>query len=108
MESFLWTMLAAAITGLTWIAYTHHRSFAKIHKWLTYISIFIYVYINTWDMGAKTMITAITTSMYKTDRLDSAHKIIVEEIIKAASEKELPYMNLIIVVFLCFNAYIFF
>ncbi|MCW8918476.1 MAG: hypothetical protein OQL08_06640 [Gammaproteobacteria bacterium] len=49
METFIYTLIMAAITGLTFIAYKHPNGYKKIFNFIYFLNFLIYAVVSAWS-----------------------------------------------------------
>lgn len=71
MEAFFWSLLVAALSGLTWLAYQHPGSFkARIAMPLIKLTSLIILGIVSYSLGSMSTYTGELTSLVEQDNLN--------------------------------------
>ena len=65
MDTLIVSLILAAVSGLTFLAYKHPRAYERVSKFLVIVAFTIYMGIFLWDMGIHAYQRNLTTVLHK-------------------------------------------
>lgn len=98
MESLIVGLILSLVTGLTYIAYKHPKSFPKIERPIRWITLLVYTALNIFQLGMTMSRGWIQDAIFQSKKLDSIAQLTASSAISEAGKThDLPLFTMLIV-----------